>query len=98
MRLAIQVRQREIWRVEAGEVRVGLLQTRPEVPDGVLFIDRHGLLNQPGKGAQGEPRGGAFLGDELRLARLWQREAEAVAADALRLDFKPCGALQISHR
>src|SRR5581483_5830326 len=65
MLLAIQIRQREIRRFETGEGRLCFLRTRPKVPDGVLFIRRRRLFNQPCKSAQVEPRGSPFFSDEL---------------------------------
>src|SRR5262249_61019773 len=75
---------------------LALVSAQPEVPGGERGVVRSGLVHQPGKGRHVEPEHGRRLAHKLLLPSLGQREAQLVAADALRLHLKTRGAFEVA--
>src|SRR6185295_172615 len=98
MRLAREVRQREVGRFERREICAAFVLALAEVPDAVLLVVRHGLFDKPCESAEVEQTGRAFLRNELCFPCVWQWEAKLLAADSLGLNDKSGGLLQVGHR
>src|SRR6185312_5041798 len=94
MQLAVKIRQREIRRLQRTEL-LALIGTQPKIPGSKRGIMRYGLVDEFGKRRHVEPGFARIFVNECLSLRFGEREAQLVAADALRLYFKPRRALQI---
>lgn len=74
---------------------MSLVSTQPEVPDGERFVVSDWLLHQVGEGGEVKPDLPSALEHELPSSGFGHGKAELIPADALRLQLKAGGTLEV---